>query len=58
MKRLAALGALYFVSGCVSLEYYAQAVGGHLEVIRLAIGMFRRRCRKLNSPRADSKDRR
>jgi predicted aminopeptidase len=37
MKRLAALGALYFVSGCVSLEYYAQAVGGHLEVIRLAV---------------------
>ena len=37
MKRLAALGALVFVSGCVSLEYYAQAVGGHLEVMRLAV---------------------
>jgi predicted aminopeptidase len=37
MKRLAALGALLFVSGCVSLEYYAQAVGGHLEVMRLAV---------------------
>jgi predicted aminopeptidase len=37
MKRLAALGALLFVSGCGSLEYYAQAVGGHLEIMRLAV---------------------
>lgn len=37
MKRLVASGALIFVSGCVSLEYYAQAVGGHLEVMRLAV---------------------
>src|SRR5204862_6706161 len=37
MRRLAALGALVFVSGCASLEYYAQALGGHLEVIRLAV---------------------
>src|SRR5207247_11064276 len=36
MRRLAALGALVCVTGCASLEYYAQAVGGHLEVIRLA----------------------
>jgi len=37
MKRLAALGALLFVPGCSSLEYYAQAAGGHLEVMRLAV---------------------
>jgi predicted aminopeptidase len=37
MKRHAALCALLFVSGCVSFEYYAQAVGGHLEVMRLAV---------------------
>ena len=37
MKRFAALGVLLFVSGCGSLEYYAQAVGGHLEVMRLAV---------------------
>lgn len=36
MKRLGLLCALLFTSGCVSLEYYAQAVGGHLEVMRLA----------------------
>ncbi len=37
MRRFAALGVLLFVSGCGSLEYYAQAVGGHLEVMRLAV---------------------
>ncbi len=37
MKRLAALGALLFVPGCSSLEYYAQAAGGHMEVMRLAV---------------------
>ncbi len=37
MRRFAALGALVFVPGCASLEYYAQAVGGHLEVMRLAV---------------------
>src|SRR5207247_1521128 len=42
MRRLAALGALVFVSGCASLEYYAQAVGGHLEVIRLAVPIAER----------------
>ncbi len=33
MKRIAALGALVFVSGCSSVAYYAQAVSGHLEVM-------------------------
>jgi predicted aminopeptidase len=33
MRRSAALGALFFVSGCSSLDYYAQAVSGHLEVM-------------------------
>lgn len=37
MKRLTALVALLFVSGCTSLEYYAQAVSGHLEVMWLAV---------------------
>ena len=37
MRRFAALGVLLFVSGCGSLEYYAQAVSGHLEVMRLAV---------------------
>jgi len=37
MNRLAALGALLFVPGCSSLEYYAQAAGGHLEVMRLSV---------------------
>jgi predicted aminopeptidase len=49
MKRLAALGALLFVSGCVSLEYYAQAVGGHLEVMRLAVPI-EERLRKADTP--------
>lgn len=33
MRRFAVLAALFFVSGCGSLEYYAQAVSGHLEVM-------------------------
>jgi predicted aminopeptidase len=49
MKRLAALGALFFVSGCVSLEYYAQAVGGHLEVMRLAVPI-EERLREADTP--------
>ena len=36
MKRLAALGTLLLVGGCATLDYYAQAVSGHLEVMRLA----------------------
>jgi predicted aminopeptidase len=42
MKRLAALGALLFVPGCSSLEYYAQAAGGHLEVMRLSVSIEER----------------
>jgi len=49
MRRLAALGALVFVSGCASLEYYAQAVGGHLEVIRLAVPI-EERLRETDTP--------
>jgi predicted aminopeptidase len=49
MKRFAALGALLFVSGCVSLEYYAQAVGGHLEVMRLAVPI-EERLREADTP--------
>jgi len=37
MRRLAALGALLLVSSCSTIDYYAQAVGGHLEVMRLAV---------------------
>ena len=37
MKRIAALGALLFallcLASCVSIEYYAQAASGHLEVM-------------------------
>ena len=36
MTRLAAVCTLLFVSGCTSLEYYAQAVSGHLEVMWLS----------------------
>ncbi len=36
MKGLAAVGALLLLSGCTTIGYYAQAVGGHLEVMRLA----------------------
>jgi len=49
MKRLAALGVLLFVSGCGSLEYYAQAVGGHLEVMRLAVPI-EERLREADTP--------
>jgi predicted aminopeptidase len=49
MKRLAALAAPFFVSGCVSLEYYAQAVGGHLEVMRLAVPI-EERLREADTP--------
>jgi len=37
MNRLAALGALFSLSGCSSVAYYAQAVSGHLEVMWLAV---------------------
>jgi predicted aminopeptidase len=37
MKRLAALGALALLQGCTAIEYYAQAAGGHLEVMRRAV---------------------
>ncbi len=49
MRRLAALGAPLFVSGCVSLEYYAQAVGGHLEVMRLSVPI-EERLREADTP--------
>jgi predicted aminopeptidase len=49
MKRLAALGALLFVPGCVSLEYYAQVGGGHLEVMRLAVPI-EERLREADTP--------
>jgi predicted aminopeptidase len=51
MKRLAALGVLFFVSGCGSVEYYAQAVGGHLEVMRLAVPI-EERLREADTPGA------
>ena len=51
MKRLAALGVLIFVSGCGSVEYYAQAVGGHLEVMRLAVPI-EERLREADTPGA------
>jgi predicted aminopeptidase len=37
MRRLAALGALAILPGCTAIEYYAQAVSGHLEVMRRAV---------------------
>jgi predicted aminopeptidase len=37
MSRLAALGALLLLPGCSTVDYYAQAVGGHLEIMRLAV---------------------
>ena len=37
MTRVAALGALFLLSSCTSLEYYAQAVGGQWEVLRRAV---------------------
>ena len=50
MRRLAALGALLLVSGCASLEYYAQALGGHLEVMRLAVPI-EERLREADTPK-------
>jgi predicted aminopeptidase len=49
VKRLAALGALLLVPGCVSLEYYVQAVGGHLELMRLAVPI-EERLREADTP--------
>jgi predicted aminopeptidase len=49
VKRLAALGALLLVPGCVSLEYYVQAVGGHLEMMRLAVPI-EERLREADTP--------
>jgi predicted aminopeptidase len=49
MRRFAALGVLLLVSGCGSLEYYAQAVGGHLEVMRLAVPI-EERLREADTP--------
>jgi predicted aminopeptidase len=38
MKRLAALVALVLASsGCATISYYAQAVGGHLELMQLSV---------------------
>jgi len=37
MRRLAALGALFLLSSCSTIGYYAQAIDGHLEIIRLAV---------------------
>ena len=42
MKRLAALfglaaGLVLAVSGCGTIAYYAQAVGGHLELMRKSV---------------------
>ena len=33
MRRLAGLGAALALSGCATIDYYVQAVGGHLEVM-------------------------
>lgn len=37
MKRLAAPGAIFLLASCSTIDYYAQAVGGHLELMRLAV---------------------
>jgi predicted aminopeptidase len=37
MTRVAALGALFLLPGCAQVGYYAQAVSGHLELMRLAV---------------------
>jgi len=42
MRRLAALGALSLLSSCSTIGYYAQAIGGHLEVMRLAVPIAER----------------
>ena len=49
MKRLAALGALLCVSSCTSIEYYAQTVSGHLEVMWLA-APIEERLREADTP--------
>jgi predicted aminopeptidase len=36
MIRVALLGTLLLISGCTAMGYYAQAVSGHLELMRLA----------------------
>jgi predicted aminopeptidase len=36
VRRLAAWGALFLVSGCGTIDYYTQAVRGHVEIMRLA----------------------
>lgn len=37
MIRVALLGTLLLISGCAPVRYYAQAVSGHLELMRLAV---------------------
>ncbi len=37
MIRVALLGTLLLISGCTPVRYYAQAVSGHLELMRLAV---------------------
>jgi predicted aminopeptidase len=37
MKRLAATAAALLLAGCASVDYYEQAVSGHLDVIRRAV---------------------
>lgn len=49
MKRLLALGALLSVSSCTSVEYYAQAVSGQIEVMWLA-SPIEERLRKADTP--------
>jgi len=36
MRRFAAVCALLLLAGCESMKYYAQAIGGHLSVMRAA----------------------
>jgi predicted aminopeptidase len=53
MKRLATHGALLLAllatASCTSIEYYAQAVSGHLEVMRLAVPI-EERLREADTP--------
>jgi predicted aminopeptidase len=53
MKRLATHGALVVAllatASCTSIEYYAQAVSGHLEVMRLAVPI-EERLREADTP--------
>lgn len=37
MKPLAAAGALVLLSGCTTIDYYSQAVRGHLDLVRRAV---------------------